>query len=90
MADLFDVNELGDELIRPHDFEILTDASDGTQEGMIDRIVYLGFEVRVELTLDDARRVWVQVTRTQAEELELARGQIVHLRKDAARSFAEA
>ena len=82
-----EVNQLGTELIRPHDLEILVTANGQTQEGQIDRVVHLGFEVRVELTLDDGRQVWVQTTRTRAEELELERGQIVHLRKDAVRHF---
>ncbi len=82
-----EVNQLGAELIRPHDLEILTSPNGQTQEGQIDRVVHLGFEVRVELTLDDGRQVWVQTTRTRAEELELERGQIVHLRKDAVRRF---
>ena len=41
----------------------------------------------MELTLADDSRVWVQTTRARAEELELAAGQIVHVRKDAARRF---
>jgi hypothetical protein len=44
----------------------------------------------VELTLDDGSQVWVQTTRTRAEELELDAGQIVHVRKDAARRFEPA
>ena len=58
-----EVNRIGDELIRPHDFEILAAPNGSTQEGFIDRVVHLGFEVRVELTLDDGRSVWVQTTR---------------------------
>ena len=34
--------------------------------------------------------MWVQTTRTRAEELELAQGQIVHVRNDAAREFEPA
>ena len=45
-----------------------------TSEAMIERIVHLGFEVRVELVLDDGAHVSAQVTRDEAEELELARG----------------
>jgi sulfate transport system ATP-binding protein len=82
-----EVNQLGGDLIRPHDLEILTVADEATQEGQIDRVVHLGFEVRVELTLDDGRHVWVQTTRTRAQELELEVSQIVHLRKDAVRRF---
>ena len=82
-----EVNQLGDELIRPHDLEILTAPNGSTEEGLIDRVVHLGFEVRVELTLEDGRHVWVQLTRQRAEELELSRGQIVFLRKQGARRF---
>ena len=85
-----EVNRLGDELIRPHDIEILTSPGASTQEALIDRVVHLGFEVRVELTLEDGRRVWAQTTRSQAEQLELEQGEIVFVRKDAARSFSPA
>ncbi len=82
-----EVNRIGDELVRPHDFELMTSPNGSTQEGFIDRVVHLGFEVRVELTLEDGRSVWVQTTRSRAEELELAEGQIVYVRKDGARRF---
>ena len=82
------VNRLSDgELIRPHDFDIVSERGTDTVEGMIDRVVHLGFEVRVELTLDDGRHVWVQTTRSQVEVQELAEGQIVFLRKSGVRSF---
>ncbi len=54
-----EVNRIGDELVRPHDFELMTSPNGSTQEGFIDRVVHLGFEVRVELTLEDGRSVWV-------------------------------
>jgi sulfate transport system ATP-binding protein len=60
--------------------DILREPHDGAAEAMIDRIVHLGFEVRVELTLGDGERTWVQTTKAQAEELELAEGEIVWLR----------
>ena len=41
---------------------------------MIDRIIHLGFEVRVELTLGDGEQTWVQTTKGQAQELELTDG----------------
>ena len=85
------VNRLSDgELIRPHDFDILAEPAAESDEGMIDRVVHLGFEVRVEVTLEDGRHVWVQTTRSQAEELELHDGQIVYLRKSGVRSFEPA
>ena len=77
------VSELSGRWIRPHDVEILVEPSDGAAEAQIDRIVHLGFEVRVELSLGEGDSTWVQTTRSQAEELELAEGQIVWLRPEA-------
>jgi sulfate/thiosulfate transport system ATP-binding protein len=74
------VNRLGDALVRPHDFELSLEPNGATQEAMIERLVHLGFEVRVELVRDDAERLTVQLTRDECERLELARGQIVYVR----------
>ena len=43
----------------------------------IDRIVHLGFEVRIDLVREDGERIHVQTTRDEAEQLELEEGQIV-------------
>jgi sulfate/thiosulfate transport system ATP-binding protein len=50
---------------------------------MIDRILHLGFEVRVELTLGDGEKTWVQTTKGRVQELELTDGEIVWLRPNA-------
>jgi sulfate transport system ATP-binding protein len=84
------VTRLGEELVRPHDFEIRMEPNGASEEAMIDRIVHLGFEVRVELTLGDGRHIWVQITRDEAEQLELAEGQIVHVRPTRTKVFDEA
>src|SRR5215218_2797257 len=68
------VSELSGRWIRPHDVEILTEPADGASEAQIDRIVHLGFEVRVELSLGDGDSTWAQTTRTRVEELELSEG----------------
>ena len=54
---------------------------------MIDRIVHLGFEVRIEMTLADGNPLIAQLTRAQVEELELAEGQIVYVLPSRARVF---
>lgn len=74
------VSELSGRWIRPHDVEILIEPADGAPEAQIDRIVHLGFEVRVELSLGGGESTWVQTTRARIEELELTEGQIVWLR----------
>jgi sulfate transport system ATP-binding protein len=57
---------------------------------MIERIVHLGFEVRVELLLASGERVWAQTTRDRAAELDLADGEILYARIAAPRVFAAA
>jgi sulfate transport system ATP-binding protein len=80
-------HRLGEEWVRPHDVEIHHEPNGQTTEAMIDRIVHLGFEVRVELTLPDGEHFSVQLTRDQVEELELVEGQIVFVRPRTTRVF---
>jgi sulfate transport system ATP-binding protein len=82
------VNRLGDAFVRPHDIQILPEADGTTTEALVQRVVHLGFEVRVELTLPDGRDIWAQVTRESAQQLELAEGQILSVRLPAPRVFA--
>jgi sulfate/thiosulfate transport system ATP-binding protein len=74
------VNRLGDVFIRPHDVELLLEPNGSTQEAMVERLVHLGFEVRAELVRDDGERLSAQLTREQAEALELEQGQIIYVR----------
>jgi sulfate/thiosulfate transport system ATP-binding protein len=74
------VNRLGDAFIRPHDVELLLEPNGSTQEAMVQRLVHLGFEVRVELVRDDGENLSAQLTREQVEALELRDGQIVYVR----------
>jgi sulfate/thiosulfate transport system ATP-binding protein len=75
------VNRMGDAWVRPHDLELTTEPNGGsTREAMIERLVHLGFEVRVELVREDGERLSAQVTREECESLELEQGQIVYVR----------
>jgi sulfate transport system ATP-binding protein len=85
------VNRLGEETyVRPHDLEVRLEPNGTTEEAMVERVVHLGFEVRIELMLEDGRRVSAQVTRDEAEELELHDGQIVFVRPSRTTVFTEA
>ena len=74
------VNQVGDTFVRPHDVEVRLEPEDASTEAMVERVVHLGFEVRVELVRDDGQHLLVQVTQEEAELLELERGQIVYVR----------
>jgi sulfate/thiosulfate transport system ATP-binding protein len=83
------VTRLGEFFVRPHDVEVRTEPNGTTSEAMVERLVHLGFEVRADLLLGDGQRVWAQLSREDAEELELAQGQIVFVRPSRTRRFAE-
>ena len=83
------VNRLGDAFIRPHDVELLVEPNGSTQEAMVQRLVHLGFEVRVELVRDDGEVLSAQLTREQVEALELQRGQIVYVRPTRQTTFSD-
>jgi sulfate transport system ATP-binding protein len=74
------VNRVGDTFVRPHDVELRLEPEDGSTEAMVERVVHLGFEVRVELVRDDGEHLLVQLTQEEAEQLELEQGQIVYVR----------
>jgi len=90
MSFLGPVTRLGSELVRPHDVKIAPLPEPGSEEAQVTRVVHLGFEVRVELTLADGGEANVQLTKSEADELELADGDIVHVRTVGGRTRIEA
>jgi len=93
MSFLGAVSSLNGTLVRPHDIRVgrrpdmAIATGDGTAESTgvvrarIDRIVMLGFEVRVELTSAATGRPFTaQITRGDAEALGLAEGDTVYVR----------
>jgi len=77
------VTRLGDHLIRPHDIDITRYEHAATASGIITRWTRVGFEIRLEITPDDALHpepVQVIVTRTEATALQLHEGDRVWLR----------
>jgi sulfate transport system ATP-binding protein len=77
-----EVNQMGRSFVRPHDVEF----GEG-DEALVERVVHLGFEVRVELRLANGEELWAQVTREEAERLELVEGACVRVRPRHAKVF---
>jgi sulfate transport system ATP-binding protein len=84
------VTHLGEHFIRPHDVEVRTEPNGTTSEAMVERLVHLGFEVRADLVLHDGQRLQAQLSREDADQLELHQGQIVFARPSRTRQFADA
>jgi sulfate transport system ATP-binding protein len=80
MGFLGPVSKLGGTLVRPHDIRLSSQPSEDSIEAMVARVAHLGFEVRVELVLGDGEPLSVQLTRHEAEELEITSGDIVYAR----------
>jgi len=80
MGFLGPVSTVEGKLVRPHDVSISLTAEPGLIEAMVKRVVHLGFEVRVELELNGGDPARVQLTRSQAEQLEIKDGDIVYVR----------
>ncbi len=82
------VSRVGERLVRPHDIDVLLDPAEGALEGVVARVLHLGFEVRLEVRLADGRTLGVQQARAQAEELDVQPGGTVFLRPRRVSEFA--
>jgi sulfate transport system ATP-binding protein len=81
MGFLGPVTTLGGLMTRPHDIDVSTVRTAEGVEGTIERVVALGFEIRiVAKPVDSDEAVTVQLTRGQAQELDLKVGDTVWLR----------
>ncbi|WP_146340387.1 sulfate/molybdate ABC transporter ATP-binding protein [Nesterenkonia sp. NBAIMH1] len=77
-----EATRLGGALLRPHDVVIRPEAEGDGWAGRITRWTRVGFEVRLEVTLDDAVQpdpVHVQLTRTEMQGLGIGLGDAVRV-----------
>ena len=79
MGFLGPVTELNGRLVRPHDIEVLTTDVLGSVPATVTKLQRVGFEVRAEMRTD-AGMPWVQLTRGQADALDIDTGSTVWLR----------
>ncbi len=69
--------ELAGSWVRPHDLALRRRPSEGDHPGVVERITHLGFEVRVDITMENWESTWVQLSRGAASELDLGAGDLV-------------
>jgi sulfate transport system ATP-binding protein len=69
-------------LVRPHDVQVLSGPAEAAEAAQVVRLSRLGFEVRAELLPADGELIVAQLSRAEADELELHEGDIVHVRLD--------
>lgn len=82
-----EASPVGEGWVRPHDIRISQRPLPGADEALVERIVHLGFEVRVDLALGDGTPLQAQLTRDEADALELEERQIVYVVASEAKVF---
>ena len=102
MSFLGSVARLGGQLVRPHDIvlgrdrvtalaaDARTHGSPGVVTATVERVVRLGFEVRVELQADSGERFAAQVTRAEADRQHFTPGETVFARASRSADATEA
>ena len=73
--------------LRPQDVIVETTANGATVPARVSRLINLGWEVQVELTLDDGQMVTAHLTRDRFDELKLQPQQKVYVKPKDAKSF---
>jgi sulfate/thiosulfate transport system ATP-binding protein len=73
--------------LRPHDVVIETTPNDTTVPARISRLIHLGWEIQVELTLDDGQVVSAHLPREKFDQLQLEPQQRVYVKPKEARAF---
>jgi sulfate transport system ATP-binding protein len=79
MSFLGPISAVDGKLVRPHDISLSRSAGEGDVRATVKRVVHLGFEVRIELAMEDGSTSRVQLTRAQTAELGLGEGQEVYV-----------
>lgn len=82
------VNRLGEAFVRPHDIAVSTSPNGVTLPARVERLIHLGFEVRAELVREDGHPLIAQLTRDEADELDLEPGDQVFVAARRERVFA--
>jgi sulfate/thiosulfate transport system ATP-binding protein len=74
--------------LRPHDILISHEQQPGTASATVSRVIHLGWEVQVELVLEDEQRFTAYLTRERFDQLQLGVQQRVFVKPKDAKSFA--
>lgn len=75
--------------LRPHDVIVDTYPESNSVAAIVSRVVHLGWEIEVELILEDGQEVRAVLTRENFDQLQLEPQQKVYIRPKRARSFPQ-
>lgn len=89
MGFLGHANRVGEVLVRPHDLRIRLQPGPDLVSASVKRLIFLGFEVRADVVVGGDQVARVQLTRQEADELNLTPGQAVYLDLKKTRIFGD-
>ncbi len=73
--------------LRPHDVLIQTNPEASFAPAIVNRIVYLGWEIQIELVLEDGHEVTAYLDRERFNQLQIERRQRVYIKPRQAKAF---
>jgi sulfate transport system ATP-binding protein len=76
--------------LRPHDILIEKNTDDNATAAIIDRIIHLGWEIRVELGLQSGETLNAHLSRDNFDQLHLEKGELVYIKPKQTKVFATA
>ncbi|MBD6619891.1 sulfate/molybdate ABC transporter ATP-binding protein [Komarekiella sp. 'clone 1'] len=76
--------------LRPHDILIKTEPSENAVSVIVERIIHLGWEIRVELVLQSGETLNAYLSREQFHQLQLRKGQRVYIQPKQTKVFSAA
>lgn len=80
-------NENSEIFIRPHELDIFLEKDDFSTEARVKRIVHLGWEIQVQLLLNDGWEITAHLSREEFDHLNLKYDQIVYIKPVKVKSF---
>jgi sulfate transport system ATP-binding protein len=76
--------------LRPHDILIEKNADENAKAAIVDRIIHLGWEIRVELGLRSGETLNAHLSRENFDQLQLEKGERVYIKPKQTKVFASA
>lgn len=75
--------------LRPHDVVVDINPHESKATAIVSRVVHLGWEIEVELVLEDGQQVKAVLTREKFDQLKIQPQQLVYVKPKRAKSFGQ-
>ena len=77
----------GEVFLRPHDIEIFSTNVPGSLSATVQRLIHLGWTIRLELTLNNGQALTAHISHEQLREFPLQPQKVIYIRPKSVRTF---